>query len=320
MKGILKRKKHMNKENNIPVFFAVDDCYIPFLAVTITSLIEHASHKNHYDLKVLFTSISEENKAKIKKYERENVSIEFVDLNEHLERIQSKFYTRDYFSQTTYYRLFIPDIFTDLDKALYLDSDTVILDDIANLYNIYIGDNLVGAVPDGAVQSVKEFQDYVELVIGMASYKNYFNAGILLMNLKALRDFRFRIKFLYLLDTIKFKVAQDQDYLNRLCKGRTTIIDSSWNVMPAATSKNRAEVPKLIHYNLSNKPWHLDNIPYEEYFWEYAKKTEFYDLILKIKSEFTENQKQADIQTGLRLVELAQKEADCVGDDRNYNK
>jgi lipopolysaccharide biosynthesis glycosyltransferase len=291
----------MKIKNEIPVFFAVDDHYIPFLAVTITSLIEHSSSENNYILNILFTSITDENKDKIRRYERENVHIEFIDLKEHLERIQNKFYTRDYFSQTTYYRLFIPDIFAGYDKAIYLDSDTILLDDVANLYNIELENNLVGAIPDGAVQSVKEFQDYVELVIGLASYKNYFNAGILLMNLKELRNFRFRIKFLYLLDTMKFKVAQDQDYLNRLCKGRVKIIDNSWNVMPAANSKNRAEVAKLIHFNLSNKPWHLDNIPYEEYFWKYAKKTEFYDLILKIKSEFTEEQKQNDIQTGLRL-------------------
>ena len=306
----------MNRQNNIPVFFAVDDTYVPFLAVALESLVAKISDKNFYEIRILYTHLKEENKNALKKYRRENVSIEFVNLNEKVDRIASKLYTRDYFSMTTYYRLFLPDLYPELKKALYLDSDIVLLDDVAKLYNIDLGTNLVGAIPDGAVASVKEFQDYVELVVGLKDYHNYFNAGILLMNLEELRNYRFQVKFMYLLDTIKFKVAQDQDYLNRLCKGRVTIIDNSWNTMPGADPDKRNKNPKLIHYNLSNKPWHLDKVPYEEYFWDYAWQTDFYDEIKKIKDNYSEAQKQEDIQTGIRLISLAAKEADCIGDDR----
>ena len=305
----------MNRPN-IPVFFAVDDNYVPFLAVALESLVAKISDKNFYEIRVLYTHLSDEHKKPLKKYERENLTIEFVDLNEKIDRIANKLYTRDYFSMTTYYRLFLPDLYPTLTKVLYLDSDIVLLDDVANLFNIDLGTNLVGAIPDGAVASVKEFQDYVELVVGLKDYHNYFNAGILLMNLEELRNYRFQVKFMYLLDTIKFKVAQDQDYLNRLCKGRVTIIDNCWNTMPGADPDKRHKNPKLIHYNLSNKPWHLDNIPFEEYFWDFAWQTDFYDEIRKIKDNYSEEQRQEDIQTGIRLVSLAAKEADCIGDDR----
>jgi len=284
--------------------------------VALESLVAKISEKNFYEIRVLYTSLLEEHQKALKKYERSNVTIEFVDLNERIERIANKLYTRDYFSMTTYYRLFLPDLYPDLPKALYLDSDIVLLDDVAKLYNIDIGTNLVGAIPDGAVQSVKEFQDYVELVVGLKDYHQYFNAGILLMNLEELRKYRFQVKFMYLLDTIKFKVAQDQDYLNRLCKGRVMVIDNSWNTMPGANPDKRSKNPKLIHYNLSNKPWHLDNVPFEEYFWDFAWQTDFYDEIRYIKDHYTEAQRQEDIQTGIRLISLAAKEADCIGDDR----
>jgi lipopolysaccharide biosynthesis glycosyltransferase len=309
-------KKYNQDKEALPIFFAVDDGYIPFLAVALESLVAHTSKENTYDIKILFTNVKEENQKKIKKYERENITIEFVDLNEYVSKISNKLYVRDYFSQTTYYRLFIPNIYQDLKKILYLDSDIILLDDVAKLYNIDLEDNLVGAIPDGAVQSVPEFQDYVEKVVGLSTYKNYFNAGIMLMNLEALRQYRFEVKFTYLLDTIKFKVAQDQDYLNRLCKGRVKIIDSRWNVMPGASEKNRSKDISLIHFNLSNKPWHLDNIPYQEHFWNFAEKTEFSKQIHEVKNNYSEDQKQFDIETGLRLVSLAAKEADCVGDDR----
>ncbi|MBR2290265.1 MAG: glycosyltransferase family 8 protein [Clostridia bacterium] len=300
----------------IPVFFAVDDNYVPFLAVALESLVAKISEKNFYEIRVLYTHLNDAHKKALKKYERENLSIEFVDLNEKINRIANKLYTRDYFSAETYYRLFLPDLYPELKKALYLDSDIVLLDDVAKLYNIDLGTNLVGAIPDGAVASIKEFQDYVELVVGLKDYHNYFNAGILLMNLEELRNYRFQVKFLYLLDTIKFKVAQDQDYLNRLCKGRVTVIDNAWNTMPGANPDKRSKNPKLIHFNLSNKPWHLDNVPYEEYFWDFAWQTDFYDEIRQIKDKYTEEQRQEDIQTGIRLVSLAAKEADCIGDDR----
>lgn len=305
----------MNK-SNVPIFFAVDDNYVPFLSVALESLVAKITDRNFYEIRILYTSLNDEHKKSLKKYERNNLSIEFVDLNERISRIASKLYTRDYFSMTTYYRLFLPDLYPELKKALYLDADIVLLDDVANLYNIDLGTNLVGAIPDGAVASVREFQDYVELVVGLNNYKEYFNAGILLMNLEELRNYRFQVKFMYLLDTIKFKVAQDQDYLNRLCKGRVTIIDNAWNTMPGANPDKRSKNPKLIHFNLSNKPWHLDNVPYEEYFWDFAWQTEFYDEIRKIKDNFTEEQRKEDIETGIRLISLAAKEADCVGDDR----
>ena len=267
-------------------------------------------------LEYYILGLNEEHQKALKKYERNNLKIEFIDLNEKIERIANKLYTRDYFSMTTYYRLFLPDLYPELKKAVYIDADTVLLADIAELYKTDLGTNLVGAVPDGAVQSVKEFQDYVELVVGLKDYNNYFNAGILVMNLEELRNYRFQVKFMYLLDTIKFKVAQDQDYINRLCKGRVTIIDNSWNTMPGANPDKRSKNPKLIHYNLSNKPWHLDNVPYEEYFWDFAWQTDFYDEIRYIKDHYTESQRQEDIQTGIRLISLAAKEADCIGDDR----
>ena len=308
------------KEKTIPIFFAVDDTYIPFLAVALQSLIENSSKENEYVIKILHTSISEENKTKIKCYERENVSIEFVDLSNYIEKVKDKLYTRDYYSKTTYFRLFLPELYPQYDKVLYLDSDIVILSDIADLYNIDMEDNLIVATPDGAVQNIPVFQEYVEKVVGVAEYKNYFNAGVLLMNLKELREFKFQEKFLYLLGTVKFSVAQDQDYLNRLCKGKTKIIADTWDRMPIGQDNVKREELHLIHYNLSFKPWHFDNILYEEYFWKYAKETEYFEEIQSIKANYTDKQRAEDLETGDRLLALAQKESDCVGDDRKYRR
>ena len=309
-------------ENNlkvIPIFFAVDDGYVPFLAVALESLIRNSSKNYYYAIKILYTNIEERNKKKISKYERDNVKIEFVNLNYYIEEVKDKLYTRDYYTNTTYFRLFIPNLYPQYDKVLYLDSDIVVLGDIADLYNVEIGDNLVAAAPDDVIQSSNIFQEYAERVVGVAKYQNYFNAGILLMNLDEMRKFEFQEKFLYLLEQIKFTVAQDQDYLNRLCKGRVKIISTVWDRMPIPDSSVKDEDLKIIHYNLIYKPWHFDDVLYSKYFWDYAKITEFYKDILTIKQNYSEEERFKDMEQYKNLQKLAKKETACVGDDRRFN-
>lgn len=308
----------MNKEKSIiPIFFMVDDTYIPFLSVTLQSILEKSNSDYNYEIKILYAKLSDESKKKISKYERDNITIEYVDVSEYLEKVKDKLYTRDYFSMTTYFRLFIASLYPQYNKAIYLDSDIVVLRDIAELYNIDLGDNLVGAVPDDIIQKNKVFQEYVEKVVGVSSYRNYFNAGVLVMNLEELRNYHFEEKFVYLLGTVKYAAIQDQDYLNRICKGRVKLIDFGWNIMPSASAKEiEEENIKLIHYNYQYKPWHYDNILYSKYFWNYASRTEFYNELKKMKEDFNEEMEKADREADKNLRALAQMEADCVGDDR----
>ena len=302
----------------IPIFFTVDDGYIPFLSVTLESLIANASPDYNYAIKILYTDIEERNKRKIEKCESDNIKIEFVNLNYYIEEVKDRLYTRDYYTCTTYFRLFLPNLYPQYNKAIYLDSDMVVLGDISELYNIELEDNLVGAAPDMSVANNKEFQDYVERVVGMATYKNYFNAGMLLMNLDEMRKYDLQSKFLYLLETIKFAVAQDQDYLNRLCKGRVKLLKEEWDTMPIPTDTVIEENIKIIHYNHMFKPWHFNDVLYQEYFWKYARNTEFYNDILNLKENYTEKEKFRDQEQFVNLVKLAKKETSCVGDDRGY--
>lgn len=303
----------MRKEKiEIPIFFAVDDGYIPFLAVSIQSLADHASKDVQYTVKVLYTDISNENQKRIQAYQKENIDIEFVDLRAYMEKIEDKLFTRDYYSNTTYFRLFIPNLYPQYDKALYLDCDIVILDDIANLYNIEMKDNLVAAAPDDVIQTIPIFQEYAENVVGVTDYRNYFNAGILLMNLKELRQFRFQDKFMEALEQITFNVAQDQDYLNFLCQNRVTFLDKNWNRMPITKDEVNPQEIKLVHYNLAFKPWHFEDILFKEFFWNYAKKTDYFDEILKIRDNYTEEDRRKDRESDKKLRQLAQEETECA--------
>ena len=123
-------------KQTISLFFALDDNYCPYLSVALDSIMKNANKDYNYDAYVLATYLSQENKEILKARALDNFNIEFVDMNEKLEKIASMLHTRDYYSKTTYYRLFIPNMFPNLDKALYLDADIIVPGDISELYNI----------------------------------------------------------------------------------------------------------------------------------------------------------------------------------------
>ena len=300
----------MKRNTQIPIFFSCDDKYIPYFATALQSLVENASKKFIYRIHILHAnSISRENMEEIKEtYCHKNIKIKFVDISAKINGLSQKLHTRDYYSKSTYFRMFIPNMFPQYDKAIYLDSDIVLLRDIAKLYKQKIGDKLLAGVADMAVAQHSEFIDYVKNKIGVKSEKEYFNAGILLLNLAKMREENFENQFVSLLDKVTFSVAQDQDYLNALCLGKTKMLDEKWNQMPLGKQKKYKKIA-IIHYNLSFKPWQADNIMYGEKFWEYARHTGYFYEILKGKQDFDEyKQTRAKTQT-INLLALAKEEA-----------
>lgn len=307
-------KKILLKE--IPLIFAVDNNYAPYLGVAIKSILANASTKYFYSIYVLNTDLSEENREKISKYESENVRVEFVDVKEQLDLISGKLHLRDYYTNTTYYRFFIPSLFTQYSKALYLDADIIVLDDISKLFNEEIGENLAGAVQEEVMATVKVFGDYVEECLDVPC-EEYFNAGVLVMNLDKMREEKIEEGFVSLLRRYKFEVTQDQDYLNILCQNKTKIIQLGWNKTPIKNKKFNDKNLKLIHYKIAWKPWHYDGVLYGEHFWKYAKETEYYDEIIKEKENHDDAKKLIDQTAYENIVKLALK---YTNDENNYKK
>jgi len=62
---------------------------------------------------------------------------------------------------------------------------------------------------------------------------------------------------------------------------------------------------KLIHYNLSFKPWHYTDVLYQEVFWKYAKQAGQEEKMLQLLAEFTDEKKQKDALGGKKLIEMA---------------
>jgi lipopolysaccharide biosynthesis glycosyltransferase len=288
----------------VPIFFAVDDNYAKYLCVALQSLTDNRSDKYDYKIHVLIEDLSENIKDAILEYERENVKIEFVDVSEKLRAICARLHMRDYYTKATYYRFFVPEMFPEYDKGLYLDCDIAITCDIAKLYRKEMGKrDLVVAVPDEIITDIEVFGRYSEVVLEIPR-EEYFNAGILVMNLAEMRRINIEKQFASLLGKRTFRVAQDQDYLNVLCYRKSIIIDKKWNKTPMPYSNPR-KIPRIAHYKINYKPWKYDDVVYGDLFWSYAEKTRFYGELLEAKNAYTAAEKARDQAQYDALVALA---------------
>lgn len=294
--------------NTIPIFYACDNNFVKYTFVSIKSLIENSSNQYNYSIYILNSNVNDETKEQAKQFNCENFNIEFIDVEKELENISKDLPIRDYYSITTYYRFLIAELFPQYDKAIYIDSDTIVLGDVAQLFNYELNENLVGACHDQAVVQTEVFGNYVEKVLDV-DRNSYFNAGILLLNTKMFRLEKILNKFIDLLNIYTFSVAQDQDYLNVLCKDRVLFLEQKWNTEVYGNIFVKEEEIKILHYIMTSKPWHYDDCRLKEYFWKYAKMTISYNEILSELNSYTEEQKQKDKEGCDKLVLLAKNES-----------
>ncbi len=282
--------------NEIPIFFTIDDSYAPFLAVALNSAIKNANKNRRYKAIVLHQGLNDENVQKLSSLKTDIFDIEIAPIKNNFDALDDRMSNRlrcDYFTLTIYFRLFIPEMFPQYDKGIYIDSDVVLTDDIANLFDIDIGDNFIGACNDLSIADIPPLVAYTENAVGVERQK-YINSGVLLMNLKKMRECDFQGHFLSLLSEYHFdSIAPDQDYINAMCNGKIYYLDASWDAMPN-DQKPPLLKTNLIHYNLFSKPWCYDGVQYGDVFWKYAEDSGYINEIKAYKANYDDAKKQAD--------------------------
>ena len=292
----------------IPIFFAADDAFVKYTLVALTSLKANADPSRRYQIYILQTHVSERYREAFESLESRNFRIEFVDVSASLDRYGDALHVRDYYSRTTYYRLFIAEMYPKYNKAIYIDSDTIVLGNIAEMYDHDLGDNYVGAAPEQVMRQTDVFGTYVEKVLGI-DRMHYFNAGVLLINCALFRRDKILEKFTKLLGAYTFRVTQDEDYLNVLCEGRVLWLSPAWNTEVYGTLPVPESEMKIIHYIMVSKPWHFPDCRLKDYFWHYAKETPVYGQIQAELKRYTDLERGEDLASGDRLAALAAEES-----------
>lgn len=301
----------------IPIFYACDDIFAKFAIVSVRSLMDNADKSRRYRIHILNTGISEAHREELLKMQNPQFTVCFPDVSAFLESIQDRLPIRDYYTKTTYYRLFISEMFPMYDKAVYIDSDTIVLGDIAELFDHDLGDNYVAAAHEQAMVQEDVYGTYVERVLGI-NRNSYFNAGLLVLNCREFRNNQLLSKFVELLSTYDFVVTQDEDYLNVLCRDRVLWLRPGWNtevfgVLPCPESEI-----KIIHYIMVSKPWHYSDCRLQEHFWRYADKTGVSEAIRRELNAYTDEQRAEDAASCERLLQTAREET--IREDNYLNR
>jgi len=191
-----------------------------------------------------------------------------------------------------WYRLLFPELAPDLDKALYLDCDIIVVNDLLPLWQTDISGYLWGAVCNPLYPSMEPWP-LVEL--GLPTLADYVNSGMLLMNLARMRDENILEKFRgYVAQHPKIN-CPDQDAINALFYKQCLMLHPRWNLqttfyelaprhipVPAEKIREALTDPAIVHFISISKPWHyLSRHPLRHLYAQYRARTPWPDYELE---------------------------------------
>jgi lipopolysaccharide biosynthesis glycosyltransferase len=236
--------------NYIPLVYCFDEKYAPYAAVSMYSAWKNSSSQ----LKIYCVTNSKNEdcltpiKLLIAKY---CLNVIFINNDgEEFKNWKNIFHI----SQATYLRLLLPSLILE-EKVLYLDCDTLILEDVSTLYKINLGNNLIGGVYDERGNKTS--------LLKRTKGDIYINAGVLIMNLAALREINFLDNCMSLYRTQEQNILwQDQCIINKILDGNKESLPEKWNLQLFAPEVLLQEwitifkkSPSIIHFIGPVKPW-----------------------------------------------------------------
>lgn len=296
-------------ENEVVIILSSSDYFAPYLGVCIQSILQNTSSYNKYDIIVFEREITNDNKKKILELSKisSNVSIRFFNIKKRICKYNF-FLNSSRISQETYYGLLIPWLLPKFKKAIIMDCDMIVKQDLAELYFTEL-ENCIGAgvrdiVLQGWLNDVSnDTAKYYREAVGAQNPFNYVNGGLILLDFDRYRKEIDADTILYYINNYKFRVV-DQDIFNYLLEGKMKALDQKWNHMICASEAIRAaienapflmqqdyfrakESPAIIHYASENKPWLNPSIEFASEFWKHARTTPFYEeCLVRMMSNF----------------------------------
>ena len=276
--------------DTIPVVLAADNNYRYPLMVTLLSSLMNAKKNTKYQFIILVSdqfdleSMELINKL-LKQYDMPEAA--FYNMQDNYQNIEMQI---KHISYATFYRLQLPELLKEVEKCIYLDVDVVVKKDLKEFFDIELGDNYIAGVKAAGYYYPEEKKTATISLLEIDKLDQYINAGVLLINLKKMREDKLTETFEKLLE--KNFPSQDQDILNAACYGHIKVLPLKYNAMTkynvgikdeydrieclhicyTREEWNEAcETPVIIHYADRWKPWQdLRGIFVQEW-WKYIK-------------------------------------------------
>ncbi len=220
----------------INICFITDEKYVLPTLVSIKSLIVNS--KTPLSISVVTNVLSENSKQLYEQLETSDAKINVIYAQNPCTKVSIN---HDYITKTVYLKFALPDIFKDLDKILYIDGDTLILDDLKEFYDIDLGDNYAGVIEDICVSTTQTY--YKE-----EGLKKYFNAGVMLMNLAKIRQESTIDKLVEYARNGKHQLFLDQDAFNFIFNEKVVWLPLKYNYL------NKPYNEEFLTYHLNISP------------------------------------------------------------------
>lgn len=242
-------------KNNISIVYICDEKYVMPTCVSIQSIYENRK-VSVYDIYIIGVDLSQKSKNRIKSIKLSGINIHLLDFENKYKDLNTN---HVYVSKAALFKFDIPNILPDLDKVLYLDGDTIVLDDLSELFNTDITEYYAGVVRDFPAYYGRK--DYEE--VGLY---DYFNSGVMLMNLNNLRNNKIPEKLLeYKLQSNSTRYM-DQDCFNVIFSGHIKFLDPKYNYMSSHVDLykkfySKDGKPVIVHF-ASSKPWEKYGLNY----------------------------------------------------------
>lgn len=272
------------------IVYSTDENYCRHVAVSITSLLMNNEELKDINIYIVENNLSQESKKKLKRIvEKYDKNLIFLSCNELCKNLK----VNTDFPKAAFSRLFLASKLKNIDKILYIDSDTYVNKGIKDLYDTNIDDYEIAGVQDNAAY-------YLLKKIGMDKTDRYINSGVLLINLKKWRQDDVEKKICDFTEKHNGRVNHnDQGIINGVCRKKIYILNPKYNMMPEMIYlsvkqsnflykvynyytqeeiTNAVENPVIVHYieKFYSRPWKKDcTHPLKSKYLDILNKSEF---------------------------------------------
>lgn len=266
--------------------FITDNGYITPTTVAITSLIANKNSDSRYQIFVLAKDLTAANRAILQNFVRPDVQLQVVDAPPEAQ-YAGVTSGNAHVSAAALYKFSLADLFTDLDRILYLDGDVLVRQDLSDFYAMDLTGAYAAVVKDyRAVVSKPNPLEYLPL-----KQQAYFNSGVMLLNLKRMREHDMKRRLIdYRLHGVNH--FMDQDTLNVVFGGQVKYLPVTYNGMystlthfsaqelcayysmaPCSSVKEICANCLILHLCSPTKPWNYIDSWYADEWYFYYKKS-----------------------------------------------
>lgn len=289
----------------VNIAYSSSDAYAKCTGVSMLSLFINNQDIENLSVYLFSTDISDENRKKLNdialKYKR---NLTFVDINNQMDIIAERFNLKAMRGgYNTYVRLFASEWLENFSRILFIDSDTLVVDSVNELFSTSMEGFLIAAIPEVGVYGKYNFGDDPEIVSGC---DKYINAGVMLINLDLWRSektsnyiankiaeygkewrcseqsiFNFTIN-----NRCKYVHLKNNFYsLFHYCSYKTINKDYNANrLFTQLECEEAKQSPTIIHFiGLPySRPWYGKNVsPYKNLYMEYYNKSPWVNIDLE---------------------------------------